>query len=668
MEIRSVPGVLQWLPRLQGSGEGAREQVAVQAAPAGAVADGVEMQADGEMKEALVRLQQLVQAQLGAVEELPPQVRQAVEDILRRYAQAREVVPEGIGALLRSPRQAAELLGRLAASLEEGAQLQHAGGAAVKELLGRLAAAFEESLGTAPGEAAAKLAALLRDINGRQSALDKELAQLLQQVGGKMLAGSTGAPPEGQKRLLLQLVQAFQSQLPPELARPSMQGNLSAGRDLWALLKAVESGAASGMNRQECKAAGGVFRQLAAWLGASGAGETPDLGELFGLVQFLPTRAQQAVWSLARQQQLPASLRQWAAQLTEAAPDAADGVAELAPLERRLGGGEASRLAGLLREAADWLEGGSSRSLTAMGRMARLLPPEVARLVQQVLAREGAAEGLRNMGDFFSRLAAEPEPSELLLFLRQAGAQAPPGAADGAPAQRLLSLVSQLAARQGQAEDELGQLVRQWTARLEGDASREVLLERAVRQFGGQVPPEVAQTALRSELPQLPRLWVLFKALEAGQWRELPPAAQEKAAETVRQLAQALQRPVVWEAETAPKHSLLTFTSTLLAQPQGPPQAMYWHVYHQLQEDAQGRPTGEFETWLRVCLETEHLGLVEAVFRHYDGQALDVRLRFEGEAGAAAFRDLLPEVRQSVGRLPLALGDIWVGDKSRKKE
>ena len=45
-------------------------------------------------------------------------------------------------------------------------------------------------------------------------------------------------------------------------------------------------------------------------------------------------------------------------------------------------------------------------------------------------------------------------------------------------------------------------------------------------------------------------------------------------------------------------------------------------------------------------------------------------LRFEGEDGADAFREVLPEVRQAVGELPFELGDIWVsrGGKKETKE
>ena len=445
------------------------------------------------------------------------------------------------------------------------------------------------------------------------------------------------------------------------------------GTRLWALLKTVESGATAGLNRQEFKASGETFRQLAAWLNGGAQGETPDLGELFGLVQFLPASAQQSVWSLARQQGLPDVLRQWAVLLGEGSANTADVPKELSSLQQRLGNsGEAARMANLLNEAADWLEGNSNRSLAAMGRMVKLLPPEVARLVQQVLAQDGSAEQLRNMGNLFTQLSEEAPQSQTLLFLRQAGAQAPAGGADGAAqtAQRLLALISQLASRQGQAEGELTQLLQQWQAKVQGDPAQTLLLERAVRQFGAQVPPDVAQTALKSNLPDLPKFWVLLKTMEAGEWNELPAQAQRKAADVVRELASSLQRPSVWEADVKTEHSLLTFTNTLLFDPQGTPYPMYWHLYHQQQKDAQGRDTGEFETWLRVCLETENMGTVDVVFRYYDEKALDVRLRFEGEEGAEAFREVLPEVRQAVGEMPFELGDIWVsrGGKKETKE
>ena len=755
MEIRNLQGLMQhWLPQVKGNTDAlpAKAAAALQGSGVKVGADGVDMQADGEMKAALQRLQGVMQEQLQDVSELPVEVRKAVEAILEQYTQVQKVVPEGINAMLTSPRQAADLLSRLADALSEGAALKEEGGEAVKQLVDRLVSAFKETLPSSPGDLAAKLASLVQDINGRQGPLDKELTQLLQQLTAKMLRGNgtagsapeIGAPitsaaaatdalkqmaqsneallavmkaltqeegigaalqeagknpnalmpnaataaaangaaggatvrpavSEGAKAVLQQLVQAFQSQLPEELQSAGVQGQVLEGTRLWALLKTVESGATAGLNRQEFKASGETFRQLAAWLNGGAQGETPDLGELFGLVQFLPASAQQSVWSLARQQGLPDVLRQWAVLLGEGSANTADVPKELSSLQQRLGNsGEAARMANLLNEAADWLEGNSNRSLAAMGRMVKLLPPEVARLVQQILAQDGSAEQLRNMGNLFTQLSEEAPQSQTLLFLRQAGAQAPAGGADGAAqtAQRLLALISQLASRQGQAEGELTQLLQQWQAKVQGDPAQTLLLERAVRQFGAQVPPDVAQTALKSNLPDLPKFWVLLKTMEAGEWNELPAQAQRKSADVVRELASSLQRPSVWEADVKTEHSLLTFTNTLLFDPQGTPYPMYWHLYHQQQKDAQGRDTGEFETWLRVCLETENMGTVDVVFRYYDEKALDVRLRFEGEDGADAFREVLPEVRQAVGELPFELGDIWVsrGGKKETKE
>ena len=755
MEIRNLQGLMQnWLPQVKGNTEAtpAKTVAALQGSGVKVGADGVDMQADGEMKAALQRLQGVMQEQLQDVADLPAEVRKAVEAILEQYTQAQKVVPEGINAMLTSPRQAADLLSRLADALSEGATLKEEGGEGVKQLVDRLVSAFKETLSASPGDLAAKLASLVQDINGRQAPLDKELTQLLQQLTSKMLGNSSnnssGSTPEvspsfqsaaaataalkqmaqsneaflavmkaltqeegigaalqeaagnnpamtaanemvaaaasrtaggtmvrpavseGVKAVLQQLAQAFQSQLPEGLQQSGVQGQVLEGTRLWALLKTVESGATAGLTRQEFKASGETFRQLAAWLDGGAQGETPDLGELFGLVQFLPESSQQSIWSLARQQGLPDVLRQWAVLLGEGTTENMGASPELSSLQQRLGNsGDAARMANLLNEAADWLEGNSNRSLAAMGRMVKLLPPEVAKLVQQVLAQDGSAEQLRNMGNLFTQLSEEAPQSQTLLFLRQAGAQAPAGGADGAAqtAQRLLVLISQLASRQGQAEGELTQLLQQWQAKVQGDPAQNLLLERAVRQFGAQVPPDVAQTALKSNLPDLPKFWVLLKTLEAGEWNELPVQVQRKSADVVRELASSLQRPAVWEADVKPEHSLLSFTTTLLFNPQGTPYPMYWHLYHQQKQDSQGRDTGEFETWLRVCLETENMGTVDVVFRYYDEKALDVRLRFEGEDGADAFREVLPEVRQAVGELPFELGDIWVSRGGKKE-
>ena len=100
-------------------------------------------------------------------------------------------------ALNTSPRQAADLLSRLADALSEGAALKEEGGEAVKQLVDRLVSAFKETLPSSPGDLAAKLASLVQDINGRQGPLDKELTQLLQQLTAKMLRGNGAAGSNG---------------------------------------------------------------------------------------------------------------------------------------------------------------------------------------------------------------------------------------------------------------------------------------------------------------------------------------------------------------------------------------------------------------------------------------------------------------------------------------
>ena len=177
MEIRNLQGLMQhWLPQVKGNTDAlpAKAAAALRGSGVKVGADGVDMQADGEMKAALQRLQGVMQEQLQDVSELPVEVRKAVEAILEQYTQVQKVVPEGINAMLTSPRQAADLLSRLADALSEGAALKEEGGEAVKQLVDRLVSAFKETLPSSPGDLAAKLASLVQDINGRQGPLDKE--------------------------------------------------------------------------------------------------------------------------------------------------------------------------------------------------------------------------------------------------------------------------------------------------------------------------------------------------------------------------------------------------------------------------------------------------------------------------------------------------------------
>ncbi|MDF2875685.1 MAG: hypothetical protein K0R22_2368, partial [Sporomusa sp.] len=83
-------------------------------------------------------------------------------------------------------------------------------------------------------------------------------------------------------------------------------------------------------------------------------------------------------------------------------------------------------------------------------------------------------------------------------------------------------------------------------------------------------------------------------------------------------------------------------------------------IYHQEQEDRKKSGQTVTETWLRICVETENIGLVETSFRLYDGHTVDVKVRFDDKATADDFADDVAEVKEKLAQLPLTLGEFLV--------
>ena len=85
----------------------------------------------------------------------------------------------------------------------------------------------------------------------------------------------------------------------------------------------------------------------------------------------------------------------------------------------------------------------------------------------------------------------------------------------------------------------------------------------------------------------------------------------------------------------------------------------YIHVYDETQED---KETGVLkkETWLRLCVLTDHLGAVELTCRVYDREHLDIRLFFAGNDTAQQFRSFVPELRRKLRNSKLHLEDIAI--------
>jgi hypothetical protein len=183
---------------------------------------------------------------------------------------------------------------------------------------------------------------------------------------------------------------------------------------------------------------------------------------------------------------------------------------------------------------------------------------------------------------------------------------------------------------------------------------RLALLAAALDQAAELTPPEGQQTA-RMTPDVHPDLTKAALAL-----REKNPGELKTAAGIIRELAETMPRAGGGLTERLDNQRILTFTIPLYFGDGQTAYPAHIHLYHQKQEDKKNPGRTATETWLRICLETENLGLVETSFRLYDRDTVDVKVRFDDHTAAAGFAASADEVKAKLSQLPLTLGEFLV--------
>ncbi len=138
------------------------------------------------------------------------------------------------------------------------------------------------------------------------------------------------------------------------------------------------------------------------------------------------------------------------------------------------------------------------------------------------------------------------------------------------------------------------------------------------------------------------------------------PEELKAAIKVVQELADTMAKPNGVTAERQEAQKVLTLAIPLYFGEGQTVYPAYIHVYYQEQDDKKNPGQKVSETWLRICLETENIGVVDAAFRLYDENNLDVKVRFTEEEAAIGFTWGIDEVKEQLRQLPLILGDILV--------
>ena len=315
-------------------------------------------------------------------------------------------------------------------------------------------------------------------------------------------------------------------------------------------------------------------------------------------------------------------------------------------------------------------EAGSKVTATAqLEQFLRTLPPEISKALQQVLKQGNIPTNLRELADTFSNAAVlnEHMTSEQQTFSMNLVGKFV-GKAPSMPAETN-NILTQLAAKFSDTATTLEQIkviVTQLKTELfagdpklleEGQDS----LQQLTKLFEENIPRALQEGATKHNLTELPKIWVLLKALGTDQWQNNEQQNLQKSAALVKELAQSIYKSTGATGEKQIEHSILSF-SVPLQVATGIYYPAHIHVYHQQEQNENSNQSTErkFETWLRVCVDTENIGMVDSVFRLYGENKLDVRVTFPSSIAADEFYQDIPNIRKNIENNNLNLTEIMV--------
>lgn len=187
-------------------------------------------------------------------------------------------------------------------------------------------------------------------------------------------------------------------------------------------------------------------------------------------------------------------------------------------------------------------------------------------------------------------------------------------------------------------------------------------LQNLLRLCQQNIPFTVRQAAVQQNLPDLPRLWAFMQMCDMARLNlKMTPKALKRAGKDVAAFATSMRGAMSSDNAVVQNQRSFQMMVPLYMGDNETSYPTYFNIYDENEQDPD---TGENkkETWVRICILTDHVGAVELVFRIYDDSKLDMRFYFSQSEIAKEFGDIyVNELKKSMKNYSLNLGEISVG-------
>lgn len=190
------------------------------------------------------------------------------------------------------------------------------------------------------------------------------------------------------------------------------------------------------------------------------------------------------------------------------------------------------------------------------------------------------------------------------------------------------------------------------------DAKQLNLLLRMVQMH---IPSAVQLAGQQEGLDGLPKLWAFLQLAELSTIKDTKVKDLKKANREIKTMIASMKSSVSSEGGyKADGQKAISFVMPLYIGENEQSYPAYVHLYDEPEhEDETGRKRKD--TWLRVCVLTENIGAVDIVCQLYEGNNLNLRVRFSDQEAVQAFSEYLPDIRKALYDSTINLNDLKVG-------
>ena len=200
------------------------------------------------------------------------------------------------------------------------------------------------------------------------------------------------------------------------------------------------------------------------------------------------------------------------------------------------------------------------------------------------------------------------------------------------------------------------------------NGSQEVLSQQDAKQLNmllrmvqGNIPAAIQQAGQQQGMEGLPKLWAFLQLAELGTLKNIKARDLKNASREIKTMLSSMKGAVSSEGSyKADGQKSISFVMPLYIGENEQSYPAYVNLYHEPpHEDERGRLRKD--TWFRVCVLTENIGAVDIVCQLYEGNNLNLRVRFSDQEAVQAFSEYLPDIRKALYDTSVHLNDLKVG-------